>query len=156
MTEIELFYSPIVESTGEYSMKLFTVIIVFTLFSALGVVSHAEGPRADVDICHWDKDSGGWLPVTVNGHAVQKHFDKHDDSTRPGVTSNTGTTLNSACEEGLPSCGNCLTGHGGLGCDEAGCEALICGLDPFCCDVAWDDICAGEAIVECAGLVCSP
>lgn len=44
---------------------------------------------------------------------------------------------------------NCCEPHGGVGCDEPLCEALICNLDPFCCDTAWDGICEGEAIECC-------
>jgi hypothetical protein len=49
---------------------------------------------------------------------------------------------------------NCCDAHGGLGCDNAECEALVCGIDSFCCSVMWDSVCAGEAAgfpecVEC-------
>jgi hypothetical protein len=49
---------------------------------------------------------------------------------------------------------NCCDGHGGQGCDNADCMALVCDLDPFCCSVTWDSICADEALqfpecVEC-------
>jgi hypothetical protein len=30
----------------------------------------------------------------------------------------------------------------------------VCGIDPFCCDVAWDSICAGEAQQLCGSPVC--
>lgn len=49
------------------------------------------------------------------------------------------------------SLSNCLVNHGGLGCDNAGCQNCVCGLDGFCCQVAWDGICASEAANECAG-----
>jgi hypothetical protein len=44
---------------------------------------------------------------------------------------------------------NCYTSHGGLGCDDAACEASVCAIDSFCCNVAWDNICAGEAVDLC-------
>jgi hypothetical protein len=39
----------------------------------------------------------------------------------------------------------------GSGCSDATCEALVCGADPFCCDVEWDASCAADAtaIPEC-------
>lgn len=40
------------------------------------------------------------------------------------------------------------------GCSDAACEKAICTTDPFCCDVAWDEICAQEANDLCE--VCSP
>ena len=29
------------------------------------------------------------------------------------------------------------------------CESIVVALDPFCCDVSWDGICAGEATQYC-------
>jgi len=40
---------------------------------------------------------------------------------------------------------NCCSLHPGLGCSDAACTSLICGLDAFCCAVAWDSICASAA-----------
>src|SRR5262249_34154372 len=39
----------------------------------------------------------------------------------------------------------------GTGCDNPTCESLVCAIDSFCCEIAWDSICAGEAadFVEC-------
>ncbi|MHC4429813.1 MAG: proprotein convertase P-domain-containing protein, partial [Planctomycetota bacterium] len=66
-------------------------------------------------------------------------------------------------------CGDCPAGGGGSdccipngtpGCDDPECEAIVCGMDPFCCDVAWDGICADEALEFCeicsasGGLIC--
>jgi hypothetical protein len=45
---------------------------------------------------------------------------------------------------GLPG-GDCCTAHGGLGCNDAGVEACVCGLDDVCCSSGWDDICVSEA-----------
>ncbi|MGP1346182.1 MAG: hypothetical protein ACTS3F_05875 [Phycisphaerales bacterium] len=46
---------------------------------------------------------------------------------------------------------DCCTvgGNGTPGCDDPDCEALICGLDPFCCDNTWDGICADAALAKC-------
>ncbi len=43
--------------------------------------------------------------------------------------------------------GSCLdpAGNGGLGCECAACCLAICALDPFCCNVRWDQVCALEA-----------
>ena len=54
------------------------------------------------------------------------------------------------------------TGGGGGGCEESDfpgcggcpCEACVCGMDPFCCDVGWDGICVDECIEQCGG--CGP
>ncbi len=52
------------------------------------------------------------------------------------------------------SCGNsndsCCTAHGTPYCSNPGCCAIVCALDPYCCNTQWDGICAGEAIANCA------
>jgi hypothetical protein len=50
--------------------------------------------------------------------------------------------------QALPN-SNCYFSHGGTGCDDATCEASVCSIDSFCCDVAWDNICADEAVELC-------
>ena len=40
---------------------------------------------------------------------------------------------------------NCCEPGTGTGCNDSDCESLVCGFDPFCCDVKWDSICAEEA-----------
>ena len=44
---------------------------------------------------------------------------------------------------------NCGVPHDGPGCDDAKCEAIVCGLDPICCVTNWDDICADLALENC-------
>jgi len=47
----------------------------------------------------------------------------------------------------LPDIGdsNCCIEHGTPGCSDPRCESLICDMDPFCCNVAWDGLCASLA-----------
>lgn len=47
---------------------------------------------------------------------------------------------------------DCFFDNGTPGCDCADCEALVCGMDSFCCDVAWDNICVNLAKQNCQGL----
>ncbi len=49
-----------------------------------------------------------------------------------------------------PGAGGCFEANGTPGCDDVACCELICTLDAFCCDTAWDAICADEAIANCA------
>lgn len=51
------------------------------------------------------------------------------------------------CESADHDC--CTTG--GPGCTDQDCCAIVCGVDPFCCDVAWDSICVNEANDLCGG-----
>ncbi len=63
-----------------------------------------------------------------------------------------------AARQAIIDAGNLPESHGGIdccfpngtpGCTDATCQATVCGLDPFCCDVSWDSICAAEAIANC-------
>ena len=58
-----------------------------------------------------------------------------------------------SCAEDCGACppkGDCCEAHGGVGCDDAECEALVCGADGFCCALAWDEVCASIAAGSCA------
>ena len=46
-------------------------------------------------------------------------------------------------------CGNCDEPHGGLGCSDPVCEAIVCGIDLLCCSWQWDELCADEALDYC-------
>ena len=60
-------------------------------------------------------------------------------------------TVNGGCNSpSAPS--NCCVAHAGPGCDDATCQATVCAVDPFCCNVEWDGICAGEAQSMCGDL----
>ena len=55
-----------------------------------------------------------------------------------------------------PAAGSdCCFPNGTPGCDDPGCEAIVCDIDPFCCDVEWDQICADEAADLCGDLCVS-
>ncbi len=49
---------------------------------------------------------------------------------------------------------NCCSANTVPECDDAGCTAAICALDPYCCDTEWDQICADAALLEpsCQGV----
>jgi len=51
-----------------------------------------------------------------------------------------------ACPQPLP--GDCCTGSGGAGCDDAPCQASVCASNPSCCSVAWDELCADQAELD--------
>jgi len=54
-----------------------------------------------------------------------------------------------ACKGGPAPPSDCCINNGTPGCNDPACEALICAADPFCCDTAWDQLCADAAIAEC-------
>ena len=47
-----------------------------------------------------------------------------------------------------PLSGDCCIANGTPGCERKECCVAICAIDPFCCDTAWDSICAGEAVAD--------
>ncbi|MBL9149771.1 MAG: hypothetical protein JNM94_13860 [Phycisphaerae bacterium] len=55
------------------------------------------------------------------------------------------------------SASNCCCADGGLpggvGCDDASCMSIVCGIDPFCCQVVWDSVCCESALLNCE--ICS-
>jgi hypothetical protein len=54
-----------------------------------------------------------------------------------------------------PTIGGCCVPSGAPGCaNSASCNDCVCGLDPYCCNVQWDDLCAKEAGAAC-GTSCS-
>ncbi len=58
-------------------------------------------------------------------------------------------------ERGLcpPSNHDCFTA-GGPGCTDVACCELVCALDAFCCDTAWDVLCVNTAIANCGAPKC--
>ena len=51
---------------------------------------------------------------------------------------------------GLPGSGDCCDGNGTLGCEDADCCEAVCVIDPFCCVIPWDQLCADIANSTCA------
>jgi hypothetical protein len=51
---------------------------------------------------------------------------------------------------GASASGSCVAPHQNPACEDAECCSLICGIDPFCCDQAWDTSCATAATLLCA------
>jgi hypothetical protein len=51
---------------------------------------------------------------------------------------------------------NCCVAHGGVGCDDAACEVLVCADVPLCCLIGWDINCAVAAADLCGALCDGP
>jgi hypothetical protein len=62
---------------------------------------------------------------------------------------NPGTCGGGGGDDGGTTGCDCCTPVGTLGCNCDPCEAIVCAIDPFCCSVAWDGICAGEGTSMC-------
>ncbi len=50
---------------------------------------------------------------------------------------------------GTPDAGTTYAANGTPGCENADCCLTVCQTDPFCCEVAWDEVCANTALVDC-------
>jgi cysteine-rich repeat protein len=50
-----------------------------------------------------------------------------------------------------PGNGSCTQVHAGRGCEDADCCQTTCSVDPYCCDVEWDSVCATESPGLCSG-----
>lgn len=64
-----------------------------------------------------------------------------------------GTTCADAdCNEcGSDSAGDCYEPHNTPFCNDEDCCNTVCAVDPFCCTVKWDCLCANEAEQMCGG-----
>ncbi len=51
---------------------------------------------------------------------------------------------------GDPNSGDCCEDNGTPFCDDAECCGTVCATDPFCCESAWDSICAESAAKLCS------
>ena len=56
-----------------------------------------------------------------------------------------------ACGDGA---GDCFSANGSPACDDVACCEEVCGLDPYCCDVTWDDVCAARTEGICTRGMC--
>ncbi len=56
----------------------------------------------------------------------------------------------SDCPAPAPPDSDCCQSNGVPGCEDQACEQAVCAIDTFCCDVAWDAICASEALALCS------
>jgi hypothetical protein len=76
------------------------------------------------------------------------------DTQWDGVCANRALITCAGC--GSAGAGSPYVSHGTPGCSEFACCATICGVDPFCCDTAWDSICAQRAEATCrTGDICA-
>ncbi len=68
----------------------------------------------------------------------------------------------SACDDlvcktlSCPGSGSCFEAHEGGGCADPACCQLVCGTNPLCCDLAWDEACIEQAAALCEATCGSP
>lgn len=64
------------------------------------------------------------------------------------TASGCGTCDAEGAEDALPIA-DCCTPMQGPGCPDPELEACVCAMDAFCCESAWDELCADEAVGYC-------
>ncbi|HWL92190.1 MAG TPA: thrombospondin type 3 repeat-containing protein [Phycisphaerae bacterium] len=88
------------------------------------------------ELCSLDCDEDGVIDSVDNCPTVPNSDQLDSD----------GNGVGDACD-----LGDCCVEHPSTGCENAACQATVCGFDPFCCETAWDDTCVGEATLFCDG-----
>ncbi len=89
------------------------------------------------------------VPCCGNGIVEPgEQCDPPNDQACPGLCQSDCTCAPFGC--GHPAAGDCCIPNGTPACDDFICCDFICEVvDPFCCDVAWDQMCADHAWVYC-------
>ncbi len=72
-----------------------------------------------------------------------------------------GGLCGSCCEGQVCETGMCIGGPGCQvapvpGCEGCLCEDCVCDMDPYCCQVMWDDLCVEECVEQCGGCGSTP
>lgn len=129
----------------------------------------AQVCAADSFCCNsqWDGLCAAEANVICNGAVTEACCDgvggcvdiaPADCSTLGGLPQGPGSDCGTAnCNAGGgcgdPGAGDCFTNTGSPFCSDADCCNAVCAVDAFCCDTAWDGLCAAEAQGICAGAV---
>ncbi|MHC4993393.1 MAG: hypothetical protein ACYTGC_20710, partial [Planctomycetota bacterium] len=111
------------------------------------VVFQQEQP-ADFDVNLLDNPNFDGMPLLSGWSTFGNAFASAPDETalsQPVAGKMFGNFL------GGSECGDCADPdpNGLPGCSDLTCQDTICAIDPFCCETAWDGICAAEAIQLC-------
>jgi hypothetical protein len=53
------------------------------------------------------------------------------------------------CGDPCPGGGDCFAANATPACDDETCCTTVCGVDPYCCEVSWDQMCADLAAARC-------
>lgn len=79
------------------------------------------------------------------------------DSTCVGLAAqNCGDVCEDLLACGSPFSGDCCFASGSPYCNDETCCNAVCAMDAFCCEQAWDDACANQALITCAELCSLP
>jgi V8-like Glu-specific endopeptidase len=133
-----------------------------TLQTETGIYDTLSGNQIQYNDIDTEGGNSG-SPIFFNGTSNAIGIHTHGGCTSTGGF-NTGTAnqiagLQTALANPLGVCRNnsvcpgpesCYSTHGSVGCNNDNCCMAVCGIDPFCCNNNWDNICVGEANQLCA------
>lgn len=88
-----------------------------------------------------------FVPYAGTLNAVRLYLDEPNAELGPHTVQIRGSTTTAGPPPGCvvttsPGCGGCA------------CESCVCGMDPYCCNTAWDEYCVEECQYDC-GMSCS-
>ena len=89
------------------------------------------------------------------GSAIDSDGNACIDSCEEGECGDGACNLGEDCETCSSDCGPCVpdvccSAGDGPGCEIPACEDCVCAGDIFCCEFAWDDVCAEDANDACS------
>jgi outer membrane protein assembly factor BamB len=86
--------------------------------------------------------------VALSGFAPALGFVSGLDAVAEAPEQPCGPTVQTPTPTPIPT-DDCCVPHPTGGCEIALCEACVCGIDDFCCDGEWDEVCVDEASSSC-------
>jgi hypothetical protein len=105
----------------------------------------------DTSSCSDDTCGNGVVDIGEQCDGVNLDgFDCVDLGFAGGTLSCTNCMFNTNnCNDAPDDDGNCCIAHMGVGCEVPAIQQCVCGMDAYCCNTEWDDICTGIAIDNC-------
>jgi hypothetical protein len=113
-----------------------------------GPIDTTEGPASTSDGSTSTSDGSTSTSDTEASTDTGSTSDT-EASTDTGSTGDTDTGSTGDTDTGPLPGGSCCAPTGLPGCSDPECSASICAAEPFCCDVAWDQVCSNFAGVFC-------
>ena len=121
-----------------------------TVDTKIAVYNGCACPEGDESILACNDDACFTFQSSVNFNATLGNTYLIRIGTYPGAAPGSGSfTISCGGNASCPGTGDCYVANGTVGCQNEDCCNTVCAIDPFCCNVTWDGICADEAVELC-------